>query len=495
MATEKQLLAKKQLLERGKDTDDQIYLPREFGEAFISSFHGLYKGAIYYDRSNVILHSLALECFKVIADINKSYTNLNIKIIRDAAFLQNIRIQVAADAFTVYKAFIQTFRRLHLGEVEIHRDITLDDLKEFVYVLHGLEPYNESNYLLVKKIFAQKNISTIDVCKLEPYQEEFNYLDSEKLKQQSKEVYFETINMVKELMAESANKKVLHVRKAKRLMLNTVNMIMHDESTLLGLTNIKCYDDYTFNHSVNVAIYAISMGQRLGIPKKQLNQLGMAGLFHDIGKTDIPKDLLNKPSTLDEDEWEIIKRHPLRGAEVIMNKRGWSELAARMISTAFEHHVKYDQSGYPTLSHPRQASLFSRIITIVDCYDAMGRPRVYRRFPFISEKIVHVMLERAGTDFDPLLIKVFINMIGIYPMGTLVLLDSGDLGLVTKVPNDPNLLDRPRVCLLSGSSGQLQRGEEIDLTDLDPERDTFKHSIVRTLDPNDYRLNVEEFFL
>ena len=189
------------------------------------------------------------------------------------------------------------------------------DLKDFVYLLSGLEENNESNYLYVKKQLEYRDIEAIQVGKLEFFKDEEIYIDSEDQKKYSKEVYFKSINFVKEVVESINQQKVLNIRKAKRLMQNAVNAIMQDESTLLGLANIKNYDEYTFNHSVNVAIYAIALGQRIGIPKKYLSHLGMAGLFHDIGKTRIPKEILNKTGKLSPEEWAMMRSHPVIGAE------------------------------------------------------------------------------------------------------------------------------------------------------------------------------------
>ncbi len=141
------------------------------------------------------------------------------------------------------------------------------------------------------------------------------------------------------------NQKVLNVRKAKRLMQNAVNAVMQDESTLLGLANIKNYDEYTFNHSVNVAIYAIALGQRDRDSKKHLSHLGMAGLFHDIGKIEDSQGDLNKTGKLSPEEWAIIRSHPLIGAETVMRMKEWGELSTRMVDAAFEHHleVRFDR--------------------------------------------------------------------------------------------------------------------------------------------------------
>jgi putative nucleotidyltransferase with HDIG domain len=291
------------------------------------------------------------------------------------------------------------------------------------------------------------------------------------------------------------SQKMLNVRKAKRLMQNAVNSIMQDESTLLGLANIKNYDDYTFNHSVNVAIYAIALGQRAGIPKKHLAHLGMAGLFHDIGKTRIPKEILNKTGKLTAEEWSVMRAHSLLGTEIVMSMKEWGELSTRMIDGAFEHHLKYDLTGYPRLTRKKKVSLFGKMITLADFYDALVRPRVYNRFPFLSEKILGFMLERSGKDFDPALVKIFVNMLGIFPLGTLVLLNTNEMGIVVQTSEDSELIDRPRVCLLYYSDGEYRRGEIVDLREVDEGTKDFKRTITKTLDPNEYNINVAEYLM
>jgi putative nucleotidyltransferase with HDIG domain len=260
---------------------------------------------------------------------------------------------------------------------------------------------------------------------------------------------------------------MFNVRKAKRLLQNAVNAILQDETTLLGLATIKNYDEYTFNHSVNVAIYAIAIGQRIGIPKKHLSHLGMAGLFHDLGKVQVPKEILNKTGKLTPEEWMVIRAHPVIGAKTVMRMKEWGELSTRMINGSFEHHLRHDLSGYPRLSRKLKLSLFGKIIALADFYDALVRPRVYNRFPYVSEKILGIMLERSGKDFDPALVKVFINMLGIFPLGTLVLLDTNEMGIVTKIQEDSEDIDRPQVCLISYSSGEYRKGRVVDLRETD----------------------------
>jgi putative nucleotidyltransferase with HDIG domain len=474
---------------------DHEHLPTKLGTEFVGKFYRLLKGTTIYDRKNVIIDRLTKECLQVINGIIQSEGHLFLKIVRDNFFFNNIRIIVKADMYPIFKAFWQEMKKRWIGEVEFSAEVGAEHLKDFIYLLSGLEENNESNYLYVKKQLEYRNIESIHAGKLEFFKDEEIYIDSEDQKKFSKEVYFKSISLVKEVIESINQQKALNIRKAKRLMQNAVNAIMQDESTLLGLANIKNYDEYTFNHSVNVAIYAIALGQRIGIPKKHLSHLGMAGLFHDIGKTKIPKEILNKSGKLSSQEWTMMRAHPLVGAEIIMKMKEWGELSTRLIDAAFEHHLKYDLTGYPRLTRKRKVTLFGRIVTIADFYDALVRPRVYNRFPYVSEKILGLMLERSGKDFDPAIVKVFINMIGIFPLGTLVLLNTHEMGIVSQIQEDSELIDRPKVCLLYYSDGDYRKGKMVDLREMDEGTKDFKRSIVKTLDPNEYNINVAEFLI
>lgn len=470
-------------------------LSTKMGMEFIIRFYRLIKGAMIYDRNNVVMDQYAQDCLQAINPVVKSEDHLFLKIVRDNAFFNNVKIHVRADQYPIFKGFLHEMKRRWIGEIEFSEEVNKEHLIDLIFLLSGLEENNESNYLYVKKQLEYRNIGSIHVGKLEFFKDEEIYVDSEDQKRRSKEVYFKSIHLVKEVMESVKNQRVVNIRKAKRLMQNAVNAIMQDDSTLLGLANIKNYDEYTFNHSVNVAIYAIAIGQRIGIPKKHLSHLGMAALFHDIGKTRVPKEILNKAGKLTPEEWEVIRTHPVTGTEIVMRMKEWGELSTRMISGAFEHHLRYDLSGYPRLTRKRKVTLFGRIITLSDFYDALGRPRVYNRFPYVSEKILGLMMERSGKDFDPILVKVFVNMIGVFPLGTLVLLDTNEMGIVVQIQEEPDLIDRPRVVLLFYKDGQYRKGRMVDLTEKDATTGQYKWTIVKTLDPNEYSLNVAEYLI
>jgi putative nucleotidyltransferase with HDIG domain len=484
MVEERRETARQNTLKDEKVPVDKEHVPTKLGLDFLAKFYRLLKGAGLYDRKNIHMDRLTEDCLEAIQAVMDLDGQLYLKLVRDNLFFNNYRLQVRADRYTVLRGLLQELRKRWIGEIEITEKITGEQLKEFIYLIVSVEENNETNYLVVNRKLEFRDIRMIHTGKLESFRDEDIYVDSEDQKRQSKDIYFKSINLVKEVMEGMKQQKALNVRKAKRLMQSAVNAIIQDDSTLLGLANIKNYDDYTFNHSVNVAIYAIALGQRIGVPKKHLAHLGMSGLFHDAGKTRIPKEILNKTEKLTAEEWVIMRAHPIIGAEIVISMKEWGELSTRMIDASFEHHLKYDLTGYPKLARRRKVSLFGRIVAIADLYDALVRPRVYNRYPFVSEKILGFMLERSGKDFDPALVKVFVNMLGVFPLGTLVLLNTNEMGIVAQVQEDTELIDHPKVWILSYSDGEYRKGKMVDLREMDETSGEFKRTIVKTLDPN-----------
>jgi hypothetical protein len=164
-----------------------------------------------------------------------------------------------------------------------------------------------------------------------------------------------------------------------------------------------------------------------------------------------------------------------------------------MVIGIFDHHLKYNMTGYPNLYHKKEASLFGRILQIVDAYDAMTTPRVYKKVPFTLEQTLAIMERESGVHFDPILLKVFVNLVGVFPVGSLLLLDSGDIGIVYKANPNPKWIDRPQVVLVAKDEVEEER-TFIDLSETDSDGH-FKRSIIKTLDPSQYHIDVAKYFL
>jgi len=478
-----------------KVTDSDLL---KLGNNLVTKFHVLMRVSQIYDSKNVALHQFIEESLKSINDLIELQGSIALKIVKVDLFLNDQRLRYSVEGFTSFKYLMTQWKKRLIGEIIFQAPLDERMLKEFVYTFMGLEDGQEGNAVLFTKQLESKNIHSVEVHPLEVSEEEGEEegvftLQKEDPQEVGKKVFFETIGTIKEVITHIKGEQQTEVRKLKRLAQKAVHLVMEDESILLGMATIKNYDEYTFNHSVNVSIYSLAMGKRLGFSTKTMTELGLTALLHDMGKSKVPKEVLNKTSAFDEGEWGMMKRHPLWGAEILLNLKQLGEINPRVVIGIFDHHVKSDFSGYPKLFRKREVSLFGQIIQIADSYDAMTTPKIYRDTPFTPEQALALMLKEGGIHYDPTLLKVFVGLVGTYPVGSLVLLDTHELGIVYKPNPNPRWIDRPKVLLVfRDEKGEAQK-KIVDLTETDG-RGKFKRSVLKTLDPFKYHIDITKYF-
>lgn len=305
-----------------------------------------------------------------------------------------------------------------------------------------------------------------------------------------KHSYASAFTALHEVAGKVSEGKPAGLRKATRVVQKMVDLLVDDRYVLGALSTIRMHDDYTYTHSVNVGILAMCLGLEIGIPRQLIEDIGICGLFHDLGKVDIPLSILNKPGKLDATELAEIQQHTIRSVQQILKLRTSRQVKMRILIPPFEHHLKYDGSGYPQLPDGRRPSLVSRILTIADVFDALTAPRIYRPDAFSPDAALSWMLEMAGTDFDPLLLKVFCNMLGTYPVGTLLEFDSGELALVKANPPEQDGTHPVVVTLAREADGAYSPREVIDLSACES-----APRIVKTHHPASFGIQPAQFIL
>ena len=266
--------------------------------------------------------------------------------------------------------------------------------------------------------------------------------------------------------------------------------VLQNRPALLALTALKDYDNYTFTHMVNVSILTMAQARGLGIEGPLLREFGLAALMHDIGKVKTPTEILNKPDKLTDEEFGIMKRHVVDGAEIL---RGTRDIPALAPVVAFKHHLRLDGTGYPHgISRPT-LNLATMLCGIADVYDAMRSQRKYQQ-SFPSERILAVLQRNDGTQFDQNLVRHFVQLLGIYPIGNLVRLDSGDIAIVLQVhAPDPY---RPKVRVLFGADGtRLEVPRDINLWEVEASQRQGDRgsSVIAPLNPADYGIDPLSF--
>lgn len=205
-----------------------------------------------------------------------------------------------------------------------------------------------------------------------------------------------------------------------------VDTLVEDSTTLVNITDLKSYDDYTYHHSLSVSVVAIALGQALGVPASKLNQLGIASIMHDIGKTAVPIEIIRKPSRLDKEEFDIVKTHPSAGTEYLVRQSVGDELMWRAV---LHHHEKTDGTGYPHGLKGDNIPLWSRIIAVADVFDALTSNRPYRQ-PMPPAEALEYLMGGVGSAFDYDVVCAMLQKVELYPVGSCVELSNGRYAVV-----------------------------------------------------------------
>jgi HD-GYP domain-containing protein (c-di-GMP phosphodiesterase class II) len=297
-------------------------------------------------------------------------------------------------------------------------------------------------------------------------------------------VFLDAVGTVKDMVQSVHLDRPINMRQVNTTVQTLVDNILQSRDALLGLTNLKMYDEYTFAHSVNVSVLAISLGTYLSFEKPQVAALGVAGMMHDIGKISVPLEVINKPDKLSDKEWEMVKRHPVEGALLLADVPAMTKIA---MVASFEHH---QHGGYPRMDDRVQQHPFSQIIAIADAYDAIIAARVYYKVPTPPEKGIQILLSKSGIAFNAVMVKAFVNMIGIFPIGTVLKLDTGEIAIVMQQTRN---LTRPRVLLLTKFDGSEKEDPNAMVSLLETEGGRHKRTIIGTIEAVGASIDVKKY--
>ena len=290
-------------------------------------------------------------------------------------------------------------------------------------------------------------------------------------------IYNRALQTTRRIFQEARLGKVPSLTEVHRVVESLVAGILKRKNSLLALTMIKSYDEYLFNHSVNVGILTMALGETLKLDLASLRELGLGALLHDIGKIRIPESVTRKLLDLTEEEWHLIKTHPEEGVRILQQMGVRSEIVLRVVK---EHHVRFDRKGYPTLGEKEDVHPYSMLVTISDSYDAMTTVRPYRP-AFEPSQAIAKMKSLSGSVFDPQMLHRFVEMLGIHPPGAAVRLTTGEIGVVTRPGTEDTA--RPWVRIIQDREGNRVDGGEVSLLEWDPEAGDYLRSILVAVNP------------
>lgn len=419
---------------------------------------------------------------------------LHVRIAGELIFVNDLRLRLDLDNYAAFGHVLSTFGECGVGMVHVASSVDRREWQAFILqLLHFTARSSDPNNFF--KLQQRLDMDRVAAIVIEsPADGDGEQSDEQQKKARAKRTYERSLAVTKDVMNSTRMGRTANVRKVKRAVQSIVDQVLSNEVTLVGLTNLRDYDDYTFTHSVNVCIFTLSIGKRLGLTRHQLFDLGMAALVHDVGKGRVPIEILSKSGKLVGEEWHLMQSHTWLGALSLFKLREYGEVPYRSMIGAYEHHMRIDAAGYPESRRPRELSLFARIIMIADAFDAATSKRSYRG-PRSPEEVLREFWQKPDIGFDPVLVKTLINVLGIYPVGTCVILDTHEVAVVNAANSDGTHIDRPLVRIVCSADGsRLDTPPLVDLSTTTA-GGSYERTIMKVTNPAKYRIRISDYFV
>ncbi|MCK9605075.1 MAG: HD-GYP domain-containing protein [Methylomonas sp.] len=256
-------------------------------------------------------------------------------------------------------------------------------------------------------------------------------------------IYQKASGLVKNFMEEVKFGRPINALAAKKAVAYCVDSVLNAPDALMLMTQLKNRDEYTAQHSMNVCIFSIALGRQVNLPVEELNHVGLCGMMHDMGKMRVPLEILNKPGRLSPEELAVMQSHAVMGWKILLTTSG---MYSGAVDVAFTHHERLDGEGYPRQLKAEQITPYTRMVAIADMYDAVSSDRIYKKGRSHLDAIKILTESSSNGHLDPGLAMKFIECLGIYPAGSLVELNSGEIAMVIEV--NPKAKLKPKILML-----------------------------------------------
>ncbi|MFZ2948979.1 MAG: HD domain-containing phosphohydrolase [Desulfuromonadaceae bacterium] len=436
---------------------------------FITLLSGAVKGMAFYPASHPAIRQPLMELYKILTTTLGEEEQVTWGLI-DGIMLFDDHLFIAPSA--VITDMTNRMLEKKISRIVATSSISFEELESFakLFSAKGVSFDVLSRQLAERGVTHLRLVRNGDENSSQTNDEPENDLGGDKI-----EMHNGALSAVKTICSDIENGRIPNSAPLLTVVDQMAGVTMREPWALLGLTMIKDYDNYTYTHCVNVGIISMALGATLGLDATSVRDLGIAGQLHDIGKTLISKDILNKPGKLSSVEFDEMKRHPELGSEIISKMEG---LKPHIAPVVLGHHLYHDRSGYPEWASKRSFNQMIDIVTIADTYDAITTLRVYQ--PAYPHKVaISTMKKMTKTTLNEAVFERFVEMMGTYPVGTLVRLDTNEIALVYR----PNPLDKnaPLVrILIDGKGKRLGAPREQALTGADG---SLYARIVAVVDP------------
>ena len=410
------------------------------------------RGAQLYAATHPLVMRSVAALTDTLAEVHGSAPSIAIGIVGEDLVVGDTPIPRAAENM---RELMRRLQQAGIERIVIDRGVTPEELTKLVLTVAKSEAIAPGKARADEVTLALGKMPHIRVGRLQVEQKvEGSVGDMATMRR----LYDDAVSIAGTLWDSAHTEGVPDPDAARGMVDNLAQAVAQNRTALLALTALKNYDNYTFTHMVNVSILTMGQARGIGMDGPLLREFGLAALMHDIGKVRTPPEILNKPDKLTDAEFEIMRRHVIDGAEIL---RKTPEMPALAAVVSFEHHLRIDGTGYPVGVQREGLNLGTMLCGIADVYDAMRSQRAYQQ-AMPTDRILAVLQRNDGTQFDQNLVRRFVQLVGIYPAGNLVRLDTGEIAVVVRTyAPDPY---RPRVRVLITKQGvKLERPYDVNL--------------------------------
>jgi HD-GYP domain-containing protein (c-di-GMP phosphodiesterase class II) len=476
--------------ESGRAPEGQL---RQGGRSLLLALYTVLRSLKMYPVENATVQKSLDDLDSSARTLLATEKELEIRVAGDFLFVNATRLRVELDNYASFSHILAMLRAFDIGVLHIRSGMERREWQIFLSLLLSLSQQADLEERLE---VLQERLDSAKVSNLELERAQAEGGSSEESRHQAKRVYSEGVAVTRDIIAGVRLGRGPRLKRVKRAVQLVVDQVLNNEMSMVGMTTVRDYDEYTFTHSVNVCIFSVALGKKLGFSKVQLYDLGMTALLHDVGKARVPAEILNKTGGLEDREWRFIQQHPWMGALTLFGMRAYEEIPYRSILVAHEHHMKMDLTGYPKTIRPRTLGIFSRIVSVADGFDAATTRRVYNTTAIEPDQVLKEMWDNPKRGYDRVVVKALINLIGVYPVGTCVILDTLEVGIVAAPNPDGQQLSRPLVRLavdVNGATLPLP-GTQVSLMEKN-ESGAYKRSIVKVTNPDRFGLTPGDYFV
>jgi putative nucleotidyltransferase with HDIG domain len=416
----------------------------------------LCKNVAIYPIEHPSVVELAAEIQNILKEIMAERSRVSLTVVNAEIFIEN---QLLVEESMRYSDFVGLLMSRGINNLVFEPEINHESLAIFFSLISKKQKDDVGGDLLRQKLEENGcvGISFKTLLGMEVREDVYEMATHQSVTAQASYQY--AIEHLRSLEQNVLANKPVSAGGLRSVVSSLMGDFLGDEIAAMGLMNVKNYEEHTFNHSINVAVLCLLIASRLPLSERQVEIVGVAGLLHDIGKLRVPKEILNKPAKLNDEEWETMKHHPLDGALMLLKYENLGELP---MLAALEHHAGYNMSGYPEISGATLPHAVSRIVCVADVFEALTASRCYRPAFKNAKEAVNVLISGSGKQFDPLLVKHLINIVGAFPVNTTVLLGNGETAVVVDV--NQNKPFHPKIQMIDQETGEPD-GDIIDIAE------------------------------